>query len=164
MTPESTDYIRGARRTLEQIVLPALEDAFAIEQVRTILRILEHLEGVVDDAYPMEWEEARDLAALLGEAMPEMVNGTLPPFRELREGNVRRKSAVANLIREGSVSPRRGETARSASEGEEAAMPPHPTLRPDLSPEGELGKLLRRQIDRDRRWTNPKARPEKTSS
>lgn len=132
MTPESTDYIRGARRTLEQIVLPALEDAFAIEQARTILRILEHLEGVVDDAYPMEWEEARDLAALLGEAMPEVVEGGLPPFRELRADNVRRKAAVADLIRGG--------------ESGEA-----------------LTGLLRRQVDRDRRWTNPKARPEKSS-
>ncbi len=71
MTPEPTDLLRGARRTLEDIVLPALIDRFAIEQAKTVLRVLAHLEAVVDDAYPLESAEARDLEAFLATASGE---------------------------------------------------------------------------------------------
>jgi hypothetical protein len=97
MTPEPRDLLRGARATLEDVVLPALGDAFAIEQTRTVLRVLAHLDAVIDDAYTLEWQEARDLAELLGEAARA---GEEPPsYRALREANVARKRAVVDAIR-----------------------------------------------------------------
>jgi hypothetical protein len=97
MTPEPRDLLRGARSTLEDVVLPALGDAFAIEQTRTVLRVLAHLDAVIDDAYTLEWQEARDLAELLGEAARA---GEEPPsYRALREANVARKRAVVDAIR-----------------------------------------------------------------
>lgn len=96
MTPEPRDLLRGARATLEEVVLPALTDGFAIEQARTVLRVLVHLDAVIDDAYALESEEARDLAALLGEP----VAGDAPPsYRALREANVARKRRVVERIR-----------------------------------------------------------------
>lgn len=99
MTPEPRDLLRGARATLAEVVLPALSDPFAIEQARTVLRVLVHLEAVVDDAYTLEWQEACDLSALLEEQTP----ATAEPetYRELRDANVARKRRVVELIRGG---------------------------------------------------------------
>jgi len=131
MTPEPTDLLRGARRTLEDVVLPALSDAFAIEQAKTVLRVLAHLEAVVDEAYPLEAAEAADLCAFLGDTTP----GT-PSYRELRDGNVNRKRRLAAVVRELAQAPTTDER-RAALEA-----------------------LLCRQVERERRWTRPR-RPSK---
>jgi hypothetical protein len=90
MTPEPRDLLRGARATLAQVVLPALSDPFAIEQAKTVLRVLVHLDAVIDDAHALEWEEARDLAELLGE--PAAFPSSAPAsYRALRDTNVERK-------------------------------------------------------------------------
>lgn len=129
MTPEPRDLLRGARATLAEIVLPALSDPFAIEQAKTVLRVLVHLDAVVDDAYALEWEEARDLAELLGE--PASGPASVPAsYRELRDANVGRKRRVAERIRETSA----------------AGSPP----------DAALADYVRRQSQRDRRWTSPK--------
>ncbi|MET0154057.1 MAG: hypothetical protein ABW298_15805 [Candidatus Binatia bacterium] len=141
MTPEPCDLLRGARRTLEEIVLPALADRFAIEQAKTVLRVLAHLEAVVDDAYPLEWAEARDLEAFLAAAngnadrsAPEPT--ALPSYRQLRDDNVRSKERVADLVR----GPLRARNDPALLEAFEA--------------------LVRDQLERERRWTSPK-RPAK---
>ncbi len=141
MTPEPADFLRGARRTLEEIVLPALSDGFAIEQVKTVLRVLAHLEAVVDEAYPLEWAEARDLEAFLAVASgdpngPASDTAPMPSFRELRDDNVRRKERVAELVRG--------------------------LLRQSNDPKllDAFEALVRSQLERERRWTNPK-RPAK---
>ena len=141
MTPEPTDLLRGARRTLEEIVLPALTDPFAIEQAKTVLRVLAHLEAVVDDAYPLEWAEARDLEAFLAVANgyakePESQTTPMPSYRELRDDNARKKERVAELVR----GPLR-------SRGNDALL-------------GAFEALVRGQLERERRWTSPK-RPTK---
>ena len=141
MTPEPTDLLRGARRTLEEIVLPALSDPFAIEQAKTVLRVLAHLEAVVDDAYPLEWAEARDLEAFLAAASGDATTAasqpaSLPSYRELRDDNVRRKERVADLVR------------GSLRQSNDAKL-----LR-------AFDALVRDQLERERRWTNPK-RPAK---
>jgi hypothetical protein len=141
VTPEPTDLLRGARRTLEEIVLPALTGRFAIEQAKTVLRVLTHLEAVVDDAYPLEWAEARDLEAFLATASGRPTTATseptsLPSYRELRVDNVRRKERVADLV-------------RSALRG-----------RQDTALLGAFEALVRGQLERERRWTSPK-RPAK---
>jgi hypothetical protein len=133
--------LRGARRTLEEIVLPALADPFAIEQAKTVLRVLAHLEAVVDDAYPLEWAEARDLEVFLAVARgnakePESETTPLPSYRELRDDNVRRKVRVAELVR-GPLRDRNNSLLLDAFEG-----------------------LVRAQLERERRWTSPK-RPAK---
>lgn len=138
MTPEPRDLVRGARRTLEEIVLPALADPFAIEQAKTVLRVLVHLEAVVDEAYPLEWAEARDLEEFLATAAVtsagEAPNAAPPPssYRELRDGNVRRKAAVADVVRGG-----------LASSG-------------DRTVALAFDELVRRQLERERRWTSPR--------
>jgi hypothetical protein len=137
VTPEPTDLLRGARRTLEEIVLPALSDRFAIEQAKTVLRVLAHLEAVVDDAYPLEWAEARDLEAFLAAtsgnpAGPAPETTPLPSYRELRDDNVRRKERVAELVR----GPLRE--------------------RENTAPLDAFEALVRSQLERERRWTNPK--------
>ncbi len=104
MTPEPTDFIRGARRTLEDVVLPALDDPFAIEQLKTVLRVLIHLEAVVDDAYPLEAAEAEDLGRFLGER-DDRPQAPLPSYRELRDRNVQRKQRLAERIRACGRSP-----------------------------------------------------------
>jgi hypothetical protein len=141
VTPEPCDLLRGARRTLEEIVLPALADRFAIEQAKTVLRVLAHLEAVVDDAYPLEWAEARDLEAFLAladgdpnAAAPEPT--ALPSYRQLRDDNVRSKERVADLVR----GPLRERNHPALLEAFEA--------------------LVRAQLERERRWTSPK-RPAK---
>jgi hypothetical protein len=128
MTPEPRDLLRGARATLAEVVLPALADPFAIEQAKTVLRVLVHLDAVIDDAYALEWEEARDLAALLGEAA--LASSSAPPasYRDLRDANVERKRRVAERIR--------------------AAA--------DASPDAALAEYIARQSQRERRWTSPK--------
>jgi len=141
VTPEPTDLLRGARRTLEEIVLPVLSDPFAIEQAKTVLRVLAHLEAVVDDAYPLEWAEARDLEAFLAAASggPKRTASEvapLPSFRELRDDNVRRKERVAELVR-GPLRERKDTALLRAFEA-----------------------LVRGQLERERRWTSPK-RPAK---
>jgi hypothetical protein len=124
MTPEPRDLLRGARATLEEVVLPALGDAFAIEQTRTVLRVLAHLDAVIDDAYTLEWQEARDLGELLDEAAG---GGEEPPsYRALREANVARKRRVAEAIRATSFDAPR------------------------------VAAYVRRQTERERRWTSPK--------
>jgi hypothetical protein len=133
--------VRGARRTLEEIVLPALADQFAIEQAKTVLRVLAHLEAVVDEAYPLEWAEARDLEAFLAVASgqaraAESEQASLPSYRELRDGNVRRKDRVADVVR-GALRERKDAALLRAFEA-----------------------LVRGQLERERRWTNPK-RPAK---
>jgi hypothetical protein len=70
VTPEPKDLLRGASRTLADVVLPALGDPFAIEQAKTVLRVLAHLEAVVDEAYPLEAAEAADLRRFLRELAP----------------------------------------------------------------------------------------------
>jgi len=137
VTPEPTDLLRGARRTLEEIVLPALSDPFAIEQAKTVLRVLAHLEAVVDDAYPLEWAEARDLEAFLAAASgglrtPAPEPALLPSYRELRDDNVRSKERVAGLVR-GALRDRKDPALLDAFEA-----------------------LVRGQLERERRWTNPK--------
>jgi hypothetical protein len=137
MTPEPTDLLRGARRTLEEIVLPALADRFAIEQAKIVLRVLAHLEAVVDDAYPLEWAEARDLETFLAAASgdpagPSLETAPLPSFRELRDDNVRRKERVAELVR--------------------SAL----RERNDRKLLGAFEALVRAQLERERRWTSPK--------
>jgi hypothetical protein len=141
VTPEPTDLLRGARRTLEEIVLPALSDPFAIEQAKTVLRVLAHLEAVVDEAYPLEWAEAHDLEAFLGVARgdpkrPAPEPAPLPSFRELRDDNVRRKERVADSVG-GPLRERNNTALLDAFE-----------------------RLVRSQLERERRWTNPK-RPTK---
>jgi hypothetical protein len=141
VTPEPTDLLRGARRTLEEIVLPILSDPFAIEQAKTVLRVLAHLEAVVDEAYPLEWAEARDLEAFLGAASGDPTTtasepASLPSYRELRDDNVRRKEQVADLVR-GSLRQRNDPKLLRAFDA-----------------------LVRGQLERERRWTSPK-RPAK---
>jgi len=135
VTPEPTDLLRGARRTLADVVLPALTDPFAIEQLKTVLRVIDHLEAVIDDAYPLEAAEAEDLRRFLaGETLTPQ--GSLPSFRELRDANVRSKRLVSEAIR----TMRRGSAATST--------------------QTDLEGLVRRQLDRERRWTSPR-RPTK---
>jgi hypothetical protein len=155
MTPEPTDLLRGARRTLTDVVLPALTDPFAIEQLKTVLRVIDHLEAVIDDAYPLEAAEAEDLRGFLAEVAhssdPTLATvreaamsagatlasqGSLPSFRELRDANVVRKRLVSEVIR----AMRRGSAATST--------------------QTDLEGLVRRQLDRERRWTSPR-RPTK---
>jgi hypothetical protein len=150
VTPEPKDLLRGASRTLADVVLPALSDPFAIEQVKTVLRVLAHLEAVVDEAYPLEAAEAADLQrflrevarstdralASLGSDDPLPAPTPLPPYRELRDANVRRKRNVTEVIRA---------LARGAS---------------DPKIQAALDDLTRRQLGRERRWTNP-GRPTK---
>lgn len=131
MTPEPKDLLAGASRTLAEIVLPALDDAFAIEQLKTVLRVLAHLEAVIDEAYPLEAAEAEDLRRFLGEA-DRAVGGELPSYRELREANVRRKRALTAVIRE---------LARGSA---------------DRDREARLADLVKRQLERERRWTHPR--------
>jgi hypothetical protein len=130
MTPEPTDLLRGARRTLEDVVLPALTDPFAIEQAKTVLRVLTHLEAVVDEAYPLEAAEAADLCGFLGEGEPGRAS-----YRELRDGNVKRKARLSAVVRELALAP--NDEKRLA-----------------------LDALLGRQLERERRWTRPR-RPSK---
>ena len=135
MTPEPTDLLRGARRTLADVVLPALTDAFAIEQLKTVLRVIDHLEAVIDDAYPLEAAEAEDLRRFLaGETLAP--HDSLPSFRELRDANVGRKRLVSEVIR----AMRRDSAVTSTQTA--------------------LEHLVRRQLDRERRWTSPR-RPTK---
>jgi hypothetical protein len=150
VTPEPKDLLRGASRTLEDVVLPALADPFAIEQVKTVLRVLAHLEAAIDEAYPLEAAEAADLQQFLGvvarsndPALASLASddslpspSPLPPYRELRDANVRRKRAVTEVIRA---------TARGVS---------------DTMIQAALDDLIRRQLGRERRWTNP-GRPPK---
>jgi hypothetical protein len=150
VTPEPKDLLRGASRTLSDVVLPALGDPFAIEQVKTVLRVLAHLEAVVDEAYPLETAEAADLQRFLGEVAgstdPALASlgsddpiphpSPLPPYRELRDANVRRKRGVTEVIRA---------LARGVS---------------DPKIQTALDDLTRRQLGRERRWTNP-GRPAK---
>jgi hypothetical protein len=150
VTPEPKDLLRGASRTLTDVVLPALGDPFAIEQVKTVLRVLAHLEAVVDEAYPLEAAEAADLGRFLGEVArstdPALASlgsddplpsaSPLPPYRELRDANVQRKRGVTEVIRA---------LARGAS---------------DPKIQAALDDLTRRQLGRERRWTNP-GRPSK---
>jgi hypothetical protein len=162
VTPEPTDLLRGARRTLADVVLPALTDPFAIEQLKTVLRVIDHLEAVIDEAYPLEAAEAEDLrgflaavaqssdptlstlrdaslagsTATISEPRPTGAHASLPSFRELRDANVRRKRLVSEVIR----AMRRGSAATST--------------------QTDLEGLVRRQLDRERRWTNPR-RPTK---
>jgi len=155
VTPEPTDLLRGARRTLADVVLPALGDGFAIEQLKTVLRVLTHLEAVIDEAYPLEAAEAEDLRGLLGavarssdpalsalretagEAIAgDSVPGSLPSFRELRDANVVRKRVVSDVIR----ALRRSAPSAAAVEDVET----------------RLAGLVRRQLDRERRWTRPR--------
>jgi hypothetical protein len=137
MTPEPTDLIRGARRTLEDVVLPALVDPFAIEQAKTVVRVLVHLEAVIDEAYPLEAAEAEDLRRFLGDpSEPPRKPGS---YRELRDGNVLRKARLSAVVRELVHA---------------AAGPATEARRRDLE------ELCRRQLDRERRWTRPR-RPSK---
>ena len=131
MTPEPKDLLAGAGRTLAEIVLPALDDAFAIEQLKTVLRVLAHLEAVIDEAYPLEAAEAEDLRRFLGET-DRAVGAELPSYRELREANVRRKRALTAVIRE---------LARGSA---------------DRDREARLADLVKRQLERERRWTHPR--------
>jgi hypothetical protein len=133
MTPEPTYLLRGARRTLEDVVLPAIDDPFAIEQAKTIARVLMHLEAVIDVAYPLEAAEADDLCRFLGEAGAPPAE--LPSYRELRDGNVARKRRLSGVVRE-LASGTDGADRRAA-----------------------LDELLRRQLERERRWTRPRRAP-----
>jgi hypothetical protein len=137
VTPEPTDLIRGARRTLEDVVLPALADPFAIEQAKTVGRVLVHLEAVIDEAYPLEAGEAEDLRQFLGD--PSGCEAPLEPYRELRDGNVERKARLSAIVRE--------LTRAAPSAATEARR-------------RELDALLGRQLARERRWTRPR-RPSK---
>lgn len=134
MTPEPTDLLRGARRTLEDVVLPALSDPFAIEQAKVVLRVLTHLEAVIDEAYPIEAAEAEDLRRFLGEPA-DRATLDLPSYRSLRDANVRRKEQLTGLIRSLARAPR--DAAATA-------------LRTALD------DLVARQLERERRWTNPR--------
>jgi hypothetical protein len=137
MTPEPTDLIRGARRTLEDVVLPAIADPFAIEQAKTVVRVLVHLEAVIDEAYPLEAAEADDLRRFLGD--PSGSASSLEPYRELRDGNVERKARLSAILRElMQAAPSAATEARRR----------------------DLDELLRRQLARERRWTRPR-RPSK---
>jgi hypothetical protein len=155
MTPESKDLLRSARTTLSDVVLPALADPFALEQLRTVLRVLTHLEAVVDEAYPIERETADDLARFLAgvaqsldgdeplaelrgafQQEPPLAPDAVPPLAELRAASSRRKGLVTALVR-GPLRDRRG------TEWERATR-------------AALGDLVRRQLVRDRRWMSPK--------
>jgi hypothetical protein len=154
MTPEPADLLRGARRTLAEVVLPALRDRFATEQLKTVLGLLAHLEAVVDEAYPLESAEAEDLRRFLGaaarsddpalaplrgalaaEAAEPAAEDGLPSYRALREKNVRCKALVTGVIR-----------ALGLPAG-------FPTERRAI--EEALDGLVRRQLARERRWTRP---------
>jgi hypothetical protein len=144
MTPEPKDFVRGARRTLADVVLPALADPFAIEQLKTVLRVLEHLEAVIDDAYPLESVEAEDLDRFLAAVAASGDSALSPlaadkpaavapaPYAELRAANVARKRIVADIVR--------------ALHGEQA--------NPELA--GALHRLLQKQLEREQRWTSPR--------
>lgn len=155
MTPEPTDFLRGVRRTLAELVLPALADPFAIEQLKTALVALAHLEAVIDEAYPLESAEADDLRRFLGEAarstdpalaalraslaaaaVEPAANEGLPSYRELRAGNVRRRRLVTEVIR--------------------ALRHDAPRRAPNRPVEAALDDLVRRQLERERRWTKPR--------
>jgi hypothetical protein len=123
--------LRGARATLAEVILPALSDPFAIEQAKTVIRVLLHLDAVIDDAFTLEWEEARDLAALVGEIPPELAGAQPASYRALREANVARKQRVAERIR------------ADAAAGH--------------APDAALLEYVDRQTDRERRWTSPKS-------
>jgi len=118
VTPEPTDFLRGARRTLEDVVLPALDDPFAMEQLKTVLRVLTHLEAVVDDAYPLEAAEAADLSRFLGER-DDGPKASLPSYRELRDRNVQRKQRLAERIRAHGRSPAVDDLVRRQLEREQ---------------------------------------------
>jgi hypothetical protein len=137
MTPEPTDLVRGARRTIEDVVLPALDDPFAIEQAKTVVRVLVHLEAVIDEAYPLEAAEAEDLRQFLGDAGERI--GTLPSYRDLRDGNVKRKASLSAVVRDLMRAPN-----DAAADARRRA----------------LDDLMRRQLARERRWTRPR-RPSK---
>jgi hypothetical protein len=130
VTPEPRDLLRAARATLAEVVLPALTDAFAVEQAGVVLRVLVHLEAVIDDAYALEWEEARDLAELLAQPAPTPAGAPPPSYRALRDANVARKRELVERIR-----------AASAA-GTELGAP--------------LAEYVRRQTERERRWSRPK--------
>jgi hypothetical protein len=151
MTPEPTDLLRGARRTLADLVLPALADPFTIEQLKTVLGVLAHLEAVIDEAYPLEAAEADDLRCFLGEAagsggpalaplraalaaaaIESAAASRLPSYRELRDGNVARKRLVTEVIR--------------ALRRDRADSERNPAL------EAALDELVRRQLARERLW------------
>ena len=144
MTPEPKDFLRGARRTLADVVLPTLADPFAIEQLKTVLRVLEHLEAVIDEAYPLEAAEAEDLDRFLatlatsGDPALSPLAADKPaavapaPYAELRAANVARKRIVADVVR--------------AVHG--------PAANPDLAT--ALERLLQKQLEREQRWTSPK--------
>jgi hypothetical protein len=131
VTPEPRDLLRGARATLAEVILPALSDPFAIEQAKTVVRVLLHLDAVIDDAFALEWEEARDLAALLGEASPELEGAQPAGYRALREANIERKRRVAERI--------------------------HADAAAGHAPAANLLEYIDRQTERDRRWTSPKS-------
>jgi hypothetical protein len=156
MTPEPADLLRGARRTLAEVVLPALRDPFAAEQLKTVLGLIAHLEAVVDDAYPLEAAEGEDLRRFLGEAARSVdpalsplrgvlaaeaaeppAASDLPSYRALREGNVRRKALVTDVIR---------------------ALRGHAGFAENRAVEEGLDGLGRRQLARERRWTRPPRR------
>jgi hypothetical protein len=145
MTPEPTDLLRGARRTLADVVLPALGDPFAIEQLKTVLRVLTHLEAVVDEAHSMEAAEADDLRRFLeavgrsplGEMIPAgtgegFASSASSSYRDLRDANVSRKRVVSDVIR----ALRRGA--------------------PNAAVEAALNGLVQKQLERERRWTSPR--------
>jgi hypothetical protein len=155
MTPEAKDLLRTARTTLADVVLPALDDPFALEQARTVLRVLTHLEATVDEAYPLERRTADDLGDFLAEAASSLAGdpaladlrgeidretssdlGELAALEELRAASSRRKRLVTALIR-GPLRERRGtEWAGHLWES--------------------LRELVRRQLARERRWMSPK--------
>jgi hypothetical protein len=147
--------LRSARTTLSDVVLPALVDPFALEQLRTVLRALTHLEAVVDEAYPLEREAADDLARFLAEvagllddtaALDELraallreapaADDALPTLDELRAASSRRKHLVTALIRGPLRERRKTEWARATR--------------------ALLAKLVHRQLVRERRWMSPK--------
>lgn len=155
MTPEAKDLLRSARTTLAEVVAPALTDSFALEQVKTVLRVLMHLEAVVDEAYPLERETADDLKAFLGDVARSLEGDAplagfrteiakeivadpvgLAPLADLREACSRRKRLIAALVR-GPLRERRGTEWATATRN-------------------ALGRLIERQLVRERRWMSPK--------
>ncbi len=142
MTPEPAEALRAARRTLADVVLPAITDDFAREQAQAALRLLAMLEGTIERIYPLEVEEHDDVARFLASfsagagrdtelgaraatlAEEATARRALPTYRELRTHGAHMRALVAEIA--------------AAGLGGEA-----------------LRGLAARQVERDRIWSKP---------
>jgi len=156
MVPDLAQTLAGLRKTLVEIVLPELRDPFAVEQLKTVVGAIGHLETVHEEIYPYEWTEHREYLrflerlrsaflpvatdvegrALLAEVEERLPQGRsdarLPSLGTLRRENLWMKSAVSRIA----VGPLR----RAAGEAWAREV------------DAEFRELLRRQVARERAW------------